>query len=68
MKNVSEHEQLNDALTDAVEILSLEFSGTRGSGRDTLTKCEMALQLLARMAPVDFRKLLTFKSFRPSNS
>lgn len=67
MKNPSEHEQLSDALTAAVEILRTEFSGTRGSGRDTLTMCELALQLLARTAPGVFVKLRPFQSFRASN-
>jgi hypothetical protein len=33
-----------DALQQATEILKMEFSDTEGSGRQTLAKCEQALQ------------------------
>jgi hypothetical protein len=33
-----------DALQQATEILKMEFSDTEGSGRQTLTKCQQALQ------------------------
>jgi hypothetical protein len=44
---------LVDALTQATEILETEFFDTEGSGRETLAKCEMALQRTRRKLTID---------------
>ena len=44
---------LVDALTQAAEILETAFFDTEGSGRETLAKCEMALQSTRRKLTID---------------
>jgi hypothetical protein len=41
---VADSPDLVDALQEATDILKMEFADTEGSGRETLDKCEKALQ------------------------